>query len=147
MEIAQNNIEKNKEKILLLLDNHNFEVRKSNIHGEGLFSLQYFTKGTELDPSIIHKSGITPFKKFIGDQCNPDLKWDFSQTTATLYINHCNSPNLKLYRNEPDNGILYAKCIIDINVGDEITLDYKKTIILSEDCSDPDVIKLYCNIF
>jgi SET domain len=146
MDNARNYLFPKEDEIKLHLDYNNFEVKISNIHGSGLFSLSFFQKETEMGPALFHNSTKSSYKKFLAGQFNPDLKWDYAQTTATRFINHSIKPNLKLYKQDPDNGIIYAKCIMDIFPGDEITLDYKETALLAEDCSDPDVVEYYCHV-
>ncbi|KAB8030892.1 SET domain-containing protein-lysine N-methyltransferase [Fluviispira multicolorata] len=146
MHITQKSLHKKQDEILLHLGLDNFEVKESQIHGLGLYSKKYFAKNTELGPSLIHKSVELPYIRYLGSQYDPDLKWEYSQTTATRFINHNNKPNLKIYKQEPDIGIIYAKCLIDIFPGDELTLDYKETALIAEDFTDKNVVEYYCKI-
>ena len=135
-----------KSEIILVLNNNLFIVKKSKIHDMGLFSLSSFPVGFEFGPSVINKSKAEIFKDFIGDQSHPELKWNFVQTTATKFINHSYNPNMEYYLKDGCNEIIYARCLRNIEPNDEITLNYKDHIIMSEDCTDPDVIKLYSEI-
>jgi SET domain-containing protein len=128
------------------LDEELFAVKISNLHGKGLFALKFFKAGTEFGASIIHKSVAEKYTKFLADQCNQDLKWDFVQTTGARFVNHSKTPNIELYKSELHNGVLCTRCIKDINAGEELTFDYKTHLILAEDCSDLEVIKHYSKI-
>ncbi|WP_186645496.1 SET domain-containing protein-lysine N-methyltransferase [Fluviispira vulneris] len=132
--------------IFLDLSNNYFEVKKSQIHGFGLYALKYFQKNMKLGPSLIHKSIDKYFIKYLGNQFNPKLKWDYSQTSATRFINHSLIPNAKLYMKEPSNGIIYAKSLKNIHPGDEVTLNYIGTLLMAEDHSDDEVIRYYCGV-
>jgi hypothetical protein len=132
--------------IRLHLGNYDLEVKRSNVHGEGLFSRSFFSKETEMGPCLIHKSRKHDFEKYLGEQYNLNLKWDYIQTNATRFINHSPNPNLKIYKSDPFDGIIYSKFLCDVQSGDEITLNYLETAILSEDCTDPHVVEYYCEI-
>jgi SET domain-containing protein len=80
-----------------------YVLKKSRIHGTGLFSTKYHKKGDVLIQAITIEKEITERAK---------------------YVNHCNDPSTILEQYS-DGWLLRAKR--DILAGDEITADYNNT--------------------
>lgn len=100
----------------------NFSVKPSVIHGLGLFSKRMYRSGTELGIALVHKSWSRPFEPHLGDYYRTDLDLEWSQLSATRYLNHSGCPNLALYKRS--DHLIVARCMVDIYPGDEITVDY-----------------------
>lgn len=76
----------------------NTEVRNSDIEGLGLFAIIFIMKGSVIEPAIVEK---------------------YYTTQAGKYINHSVSTNSYIR----DDYYLIAEK--DINIGEEITIDYR----------------------
>lgn len=94
----------------------NYEIRKSPIHGKGVFAVRDYKKGEQID---LHAM------EFV-DQ--PSIEMMF--TEFGLHLNHSNTPSAEtrieknnIEGNPTKEYITYA--IKPIKIGDEITLDYK----------------------
>lgn len=94
-----------------------YEIKKSPIHGKGVFAVREYKKGERID---IHAL------EFV-DQPNIEMLF----TDFGLYLNHSNTPNAetRIEKNELEGNptkeyITYA--IKSIKSEDEITLDYRK---------------------
>jgi SET domain-containing protein len=94
----------------------NYEIRKSPIHGNGVFAIRDYKKDEQIDLHAI---------EFV-DQ--PSIEMIF--TEFGLHLNHSNIPNseTRIEKNEIEGNptkeyITYA--IKPIKIGDEITLDYR----------------------
>lgn len=94
----------------------NYEIRKSPIHGKGVFAVRDYKKGEQIDLHAI---------EFV-DQ--PSIEMIF--TEFGLHLNHSNIPNAetRIEKNEIEGNptkeyITYV--IKPIKIGDEITLDYR----------------------
>ncbi len=77
-----------------------YKIKKSNIHGNGVFSIKKFNKGDFIYLHFDKQRNITEFGK---------------------YLNHSNNPNAKT---EIENNTYKTYAIKDIFPGDEITLNY-----------------------
>jgi SET domain-containing protein len=78
-------------------------LKKSTIHGTGLFSAKYHRKGDVLFQAVTKEKDITE---------------------QARYVNHCNNPSTVLEQYS-DGWLLRANR--DILAGDEITADYNNT--------------------
>ena len=109
-------------------DISSLSVKKSNVHGEGLFSEKYFDSGqviTKIDGELID-----------ADECvrreaegNVYIFWksddeyiDVSEWPFLRYINHACDYNCDIEEDEKGNLILIAGK--NIQAGDELTIDY-----------------------
>jgi len=85
-------------------------IGTSKIEGNGLFTTEFITKNTEL--------GITHIKYDKGD-----FHSNFIRTPLGGFVNHQQkNPNCVVYE---CGEYLKMKTILDINAGDELTLNYK----------------------
>jgi SET domain-containing protein len=116
-------------KIMLLIRT---KVKKSKIHGLGLFAAQFVSKGTKtwkLKPKIDlvitaseYKKLPKPFRKNIDHhiyQCKFTRKWIFC-TDDARFMNHSTKPNIKTVRG------MYDVALRDIKKGEELTEDYDR---------------------
>lgn len=94
-----------------------YEIRKSPIHGKGVFANREYKKGERIDLHAV---------EFL-DQ--PSVEMMF--TEFGLHLNHSNTPNAEtriekgdIEDNPTKDYITYT--IKPIHLGDEITLDYRK---------------------
>lgn len=94
-----------------------YEIRKSPIHGKGVFAVREYKKGERIDLHALE----------FEDQPNVEMIF----TDFGLHLNHSNMPNAetRIEKNELEGNptkdyITYA--IKPIKVGDEITLNYRK---------------------
>lgn len=113
------------------------QVKESDIHGLGLFALEFIPKGTivwEFNDKIDAKITEDEFKKLSLEEQKNIIHYDYKDKRLNLYvvsgdssvyINSSDSPNLSShYENETDIGYSFANR--DINIGEEITEDYKE---------------------
>ena len=92
-------------------------IGTSNIEGNGLFTTEYIEED--------RKFGITHIKNDSGD-----FHSDYIRTPLGAFVNHdSKNPNCTLYECD---GYLKMKTILDIQAGDELTLNY----LLQEPCKD-----------
>jgi SET domain-containing protein len=90
------------------------EIKKSNIHGHGIFLTENSCCNTIIFPCFFRKS------KDIDDKFS-----NYSQTLCARYCNHSDEPNVKLIKT---NTVIIAKQIKDMKLGDEILANYKELI-------------------
>lgn len=83
-------------------------VGMSQIEGNGLFTREFIEKGREL--------GISHVKNNSGD-----FHSNFIRTPLAGFANHTTTPNCGIYE---CGEYLKMKTILDINEGDELTLNY-----------------------
>jgi len=83
-------------------------IGMSSIEGNGLFTRKLIEKGVEL--------GITHIKNDSGD-----FHSNFIRTPLAGFANHTKTPNCGIYE---CGEYLKMKTILDINEGDELTLNY-----------------------
>lgn len=113
------------------------QVKESDIHGLGLFALEFIPKGTivwEFNDKIDAKITEDEFKNLTLEEQKNIIHYDYKDKRLNLYvvsgdssvyINSSDSPNLSShYENETDIGYSFANR--DINIGEEITEDYKE---------------------
>jgi uncharacterized protein len=116
-------------KIMLLI---RAKVKKSKVHGVGLFAAQFVSKGTKtwkLKPKIDmviktseYKNLPKTFRKNIDHhiyQCKFTKKWIFC-TDDARFMNHSTKPNIKTVRG------MYDVSLRDIKKGEELTEDYDR---------------------
>ena len=82
-------------------------IKKSDIHGLGLYTNEYIVDGIEL--------GITHVK-------DDRFENGYIRTPLGGFINHSKEPNCEWFI---DDDLIKVKTIRDIQVGEEITLRYK----------------------
>jgi len=58
----------------------------------------------------------------LGDNYDKNANTDYKQFSAVRYMNHSLTPNIGFYK--PEKNLIFARCLKDINFGDEITTDY-----------------------
>jgi SET domain-containing protein len=121
------------------------EVRRSEVHGQGVFALRGWRAGEEIGPY----SG----RRHAPGQTHPD--WDDQLTylfglsdgsvvdgahggNATRHINHACTPNVEAIERRADNdGLeLVIRAIRRIRAGDELFLDYALVIDVDDDPAD-----------
>ncbi len=86
----------------LSLSFDNIEVRKSDIHGHGLFGNWRFKSGQIIGPALL----------------------DGDKTQIARYVNHAASPNARMVALDSENIVLVATRDID---NEEITTDYRES--------------------
>lgn len=91
----------------------NYEIKKSNIEGVGVFSKKYFPKGAFInncvEPMQTFDNGISRINRI---------------TYFGKYLNHSYNPTAEIKIVGPNHSVFALK---DIKPGDEITVDYTKT--------------------
>ena len=87
----------------LSLSFDNIEVRKSDIHGKGLFGNWRFKTGQIIGPALL----------------------DGYKTQIARYANHAASPNARMVALDSENVVLVATRDID---NEEITTDYRESL-------------------
>jgi len=120
------------------------EIKKSLIHGFGLFCTNIIQKGevlAELDGQIINKEeyeklmksispNIQKYKDYFFMECNiidDETYLVRAFRTKYSYINHSKNANIKLLQNP-----LRLLAISQINKGEELTIDYSKEKLSEE---------------
>jgi len=106
------------------------KVKKSEIHGVGLFAAQFVSKGKKtlkMKPKIDlvitaseYKKLPKTFRKNIDHhiyRCKFTKKWIFC-TDDARFMNHSSKPNIRTVRG------MYDVSLRDINEGEELTVDY-----------------------
>jgi hypothetical protein len=98
-------------------------IKKSNIHGKGVFATEYMKKGKVLECDVLEitKSEIVEnyIFPFIGSRVCIHIGW-------ASFLNSSKYPNLKHLKIDTIEKISYFKVINDINDMDELTLLYIK---------------------
>lgn len=92
------------------INTDNYEIKKSDIHGNGSFSKRNFREGDFINNAIIGTGHQTT-----------KLDSDFKTTTFGTYLNHSNRPNAIT---KFEDGVYKTYAIIDIKPNEEITVDY-----------------------
>ncbi len=100
----------------------NFQLSRSNIHGIGLFAKHAYPNGRELGVAFVIDELSYLYEGYLGDNYDKNANTDYIQLSAVRYVNHSLTPNIELYKPEKDR--IYARCLKDIEVGDEITANY-----------------------
>jgi SET domain-containing protein len=99
------------------------EIKKSKIHGNGLFATSNLKKNTILG---ILDGQIVEWKK----EFYEPFEWNALEKNVILvrpirtkysYINHSRNPNLALFKYP-----LRIITILDVHVNEELTIDYRK---------------------
>jgi len=89
------------------------EIRKSSIHGHGLFAIEFIPKGTVL--GISH----------VAHDLFPD---GWIRTPLGGFYNHSETPNCELVDNNIDDGFItgikFLRAIVDIKKDTELTCTY-----------------------
>lgn len=116
-----NSIACSNKKPLLVIEN--FQLLRSNVHGIGLFSLNFYPKGFEFGVAFVSGAMSYLYEEYLGDNYDKDADDSIRQLTAVRFVNHSLSPNLELYK--PDQHFIFARCVRDIKIGEEITTDYR----------------------
>lgn len=105
------------------------EVRKSNIHGRGVFCDTFIPKGTELicDVILIDKTLENNYK----DINIYSFPWDKNHYSICAgfasFFNHAENPNVKIFKIDKDNLKICFITLKDINIGDELLIKYSNT--------------------
>lgn len=96
------------------------EIRKSSIHGKGVFSTVFIPQNTILvcDVIIVEKNTIADY----------EYPWDGKHSSICIgfgsFFNHASVPNVKIFRIDKINLTKTFITLVDINVGEELTLYY-----------------------
>lgn len=96
-------------------------IKKSNIHGKGVFSTEFIKKDTILTCDVLPISGIEPLL---------DYAFPFIGTSLCIHIgfasflNSSKNPNVKHLRIDTENLISYFKVLEDTKEDTELTLHY-----------------------
>ena len=102
------------------------EVKNSNVHGSGVFATKNIPKGTELccDVILIEKE----LEKNYGDINVYSFPWNKTHYSICMgfatFFNHNRIPNVKNKRIDKEQLKDYFITLIDINIGDELFIDY-----------------------
>jgi len=102
------------------------EVRKSNIHGRGVFATQFIPKGTELicDVILINKT----LQNNLKDIDIYSFPWDRTHYSMCIgfasFFNHNRIPNVKDSKIDKMNLKSYFMTINDINTDEELFMNY-----------------------
>jgi SET domain-containing protein len=100
------------------------EIRKSNIHGWGLYSLTNIAINTvlcELDGQIVPYSTYSENEKTLEwNALENDMLMVRPYRTKYSFINHSRTPNAKIAYKP-----IRVICIKSIDKGEEITIDYR----------------------
>ena len=108
-----------------IIDNiKNTEIKKSKIHGNGLYATKKIKKDTVLcilDGQFISYETAKKDLELEWNQINNDIVLVRIYPTKYRFINHSRNPNLRLFR-EP----LRVVSISDIEIGEELSLDYRE---------------------
>ena len=98
------------------------EVKKSFIHGKGLFARTKIVKGTILGVSHV---GVSHREEYNGSELFPD---GWIRTPLGGFYNHSMAPNCELVAGNLVDGVLtevrFLKTITDIKIGEELTCTY-----------------------
>lgn len=101
-----------------------FNIKKSPIHGWGLFSKNLIPKNTI---ALQAPATIIPEKDYCPDAL---IRYTFTAQEKTMisfhyisYINSSNTPNV-IYSYDDENKIIILTTLSEIKSGDEITLKY-----------------------
>ncbi len=102
------------------------EVKKSNVHGRGVFATENIPRGTELscDVILIEKC----LEKNHIDINIYSFPWNKTHYSICMgfasFFNHSRTPNIKNKRIDKEHLKDYFITIKDINIGEELFIDY-----------------------
>jgi SET domain-containing protein len=100
---------------------HKLEVRKSGIHGKGVYAIEQIKAGVKIG---VYHGEITEeddtYVLWVTDENGKE--YGVNGTTDLKYLNHANEPNAEF-----DGEELYA--FRDIEPGEEITFHYGETFV------------------
>lgn len=102
------------------------EIKKSDIHGRGVFTTEFIPKGTEFicDVVIIPKE-INIITKYINIYIFPWSNTHYSICFGfASFFNHNNIPNVKNFKIDKENLKSYFITLNDINIGNELFINY-----------------------
>ena len=87
------------------------EIRKSSIHGYGLFATTFIKKGTHLGVSHIYA---------------PGFETSYVRTPVGGFINHSDEPNCHKIESPEESMLTYFSLVTtrDIEQGEELTVKY-----------------------
>jgi len=88
------------------------EIKKSPVHGKGLFATKNFTDGETILPQFMTKQHGEAGK----------TRWE--QSEQARFTNHSHDPNTEVIK---DDGFLKLQATREITSGEELTADYEKT--------------------
>jgi SET domain-containing protein len=96
-------------------------IKKSNIHGKGVFAENLIPKGTILTCDILE---VTPHKLINEYVFNyrPDIK--YIHIGFGSFLNSSKNPNLKHIKVDINTKVSYFEVLNDINKDEELFLDY-----------------------
>jgi SET domain-containing protein len=115
-----------------------FRVRRSKIHGRGVFALRTIRKGTRI---VEYKGDVTTWsiarKRPDSDPENPHHTFIFERAdgkvidagrggNAARWINHSCQPNCET--SEEEDGRVFVEALRTIRAGEELTYDYQLTV-------------------
>jgi len=96
-------------------------IKKSKIHGKGVFSIKSIPKGTILECDVLRISGTELLSKyafpFIGSSLCIHIGF-------ASFLNSSKNANLKHIRIDTEEEISYFEVLVDIKEGEELTLNY-----------------------
>jgi SET domain-containing protein len=97
-------------------------VKKSPIHGKGVFATQYLAKGTILSCDVLPLSTGDPLiSKYLffyrGDSTCIHLGF-------ASFLNSSEDPNLRHFKMDPEENLSYFEVIRDVLPDEELTLLY-----------------------
>lgn len=98
------------------------EVRKSKIHGRGVFAIEDIKEGTKLTCDVIVMDGIPE------EIAKYTFPWSGNKSSMCMgfgsFFNHHHKPLVKIYSIDRENLTKTFIVLSDIKRGDELTLDY-----------------------
>jgi len=105
------------------------ELKKSIIHGTGVFTKNYIEKGEVIDESFIHKLSKEEWKLLNNNHYANVLDGTYCRFLVQglpHYYNHSDTPNCEINLKKTKNGFYYleTKSLKEINLGEEITILY-----------------------
>lgn len=100
------------------------EVKKSHIHGRGVFATHFIPKGTEFICDVILIDKVLE---------NNDIKiysfpWNRTHYSICIgfasFFNHNKLPNVKIFKIDKESLKIYFMTLNDINICDELFINY-----------------------
>jgi SET domain-containing protein len=96
-------------------------IKKSTIHGKGVFTTQFIPSGTLLECDILEVCGVELLDKYV---------FPYIGTRNCLHIgfgsflNSSKTPNVKHIKIDIEEQMSYFETLLDINIGEELFLNY-----------------------
>jgi len=102
--------------------NHIIEIKKSPIHGFGIFSKKELPADFMLGPAFVDRGVAKLYEENLaGNYEKREVDDNWIQVIGNRYLNHSEQPNIKFQFN---GKFIMAVVIKKIAIGDEITVNY-----------------------